>query len=146
EAYDALAWRLDAALGTDAPRAVTIQPMIGSGAGRGVELIVAVRNDPALGTYVVVGPGGLLVEVMRGAAVRRAPIDADEAAAMLDETAAGVRGGPPLDRAAAAAAVAALSRLGALLHGRVATIEINPLIVTERGAVGVDLLVEPAPS
>jgi acyl-CoA synthetase (NDP forming) len=142
-AYDALAWRLDAALGIDAPRAITVQPM----AGRGVELIVAVRNDPALGSFVVVGPGGVLVDVVKQASVRRGPIDASTAAEMLDETVvgallAGVRGAPPVDRAAAAEAIAALSRLGALLHGAVATIEINPLIVLERGAVGVDLLIE----
>jgi len=66
---------------------------------------------------------------------------------MLDETPAGkmlagVRGAPPADRAAAAEAIAALSRLGAALHGRVATLEINPLIVLEQGAVGVDILIE----
>ncbi len=142
-AYDALAWRLDAALPLDAPREITVQPMV----GRGVELIVAVRNDPALGSYVVVGPGGVLVDVIKRASVRRGPIDAATADAMLDETVAGellagVRGNPPVDRAAAASAIAALSRLGALLHGAVATIEINPLIVLETGAVGVDLLIE----
>jgi acyl-CoA synthetase (NDP forming) len=142
-AYDDLAWRLDAALGLDAPREITVQKM----AGRGVELIVAVRNDPALGSFVVVGPGGLLVEMIRSASVRRGPIDEATAAAMLDETVAGtllagVRGRKPVDRAAAAAAIAALSRLGALLQGAVATLEINPLIVLETGAVGVDLLIE----
>ena len=125
------------------PRAVGVQAMT----GRGVELIVAVRNDPALGSFVVVGPGGVLVEVIKRAAVRRGPIDIATAEAMLDETVAGqllagVRGAPPCDRAAAAAAIAALSRWGALLHGTVATIEINPLIVLERGALGVDLLIE----
>jgi acyl-CoA synthetase (NDP forming) len=142
-AYDALAGRLDSVLGRGAAREILVQKM----AGRGVELIVAVRNDPALGSFVVVGPGGVLVEVVKRAAVRRGPIDDTTASDMLDETVAGVllagvRGGPPLDRAAAAAAIAALSRLGALLHGAAATIEINPLIVLEHGAVGVDLLIE----
>ncbi len=91
----------------------------------------------------------MLVELVKAASVRGGPIDAATAAEMLDETVVGqllggVRGGPPLDRAAAASAIAALSRLGSLLHGTVATIEINPLIVLEQGAVGVDLLVEPA--
>jgi hypothetical protein len=48
-----------------------------------------VRNDPLLGSFVVVGPGGSLVEVMANASVRRGPIDVATAEAMLDETAAG---------------------------------------------------------
>jgi hypothetical protein len=143
-AYAALDARLAEVLPAGAPRAVGVQAMT----RRGIELIVAVRNDPALGSFVVVGPGGVLVEVIKRAAVRRGPIDMETAAAMLDETVAGqllagVRGAPPGDRAAAAAAIAAVSRLGALLHGTVATLEINPLIVLERGAIGVDLLIEP---
>jgi len=116
-------------------------------AGEGIELIIAVRNDPALGSYVVVGPGGLLVEVMGKASVRRGPVDVATADAMLGETAAGtllngVRGHGPYDRLAACEAISALSRLGAQLHGEAATLEINPLIVTARGALGVDLLIE----
>ena len=142
-AYVDVARRLDEALPAGAACEITVQKM----AGRGVELIVAVRNDPALGSFVVVGPGGVLVDLIKSASVWRGPIDAATAADMLDETVvgallAGVRGGPPLDRAAASVAIAALSRLGALLHGAVATIEINPLIVLESGAVGVDLLIE----
>ena len=144
-AYADLDARLAAVAPAGAPRAVGVQAM----AGRGVELIVAVRNDPALGSFVVVGPGGVLVEVIQRTAVRRGPIDAATADAMLDETVAGkllagVRGAPPCDRAAAAEAIAAVSRLGALLHGAAATLEINPLIVLAQGAVGVDLLIEPA--
>ena len=117
-------------------------------AEEGVELIIAVRNDPHLGSFVVVGPGGLLVEVMGKASVRRGPVDLETAMQMLDETAAGiliggVRGRGPFDRNAAAEAIAALSQVGASLHATTAVIEINPLIVTQRGALGVDLLIEP---
>jgi acyl-CoA synthetase (NDP forming) len=140
-AFADLAARLDKALPTSSPREIVVQEM----AGEGVELIVAVRNDPLLGSFIVVGPGGLLVEVMGKASVRRGPIDLETAGAMLDETAAGlllagVRGRGPFDRKAAAEAIVALSRLGAMLHADV--IEINPLIVTASGALGVDLLIE----
>ena len=141
-AYADLSSRLDKALPAGAPREIVVQEM----AGEGVELIIAVRNDPMLGSFVVVGPGGLLVEVMGKASVRRGPIDRETAESMLDETAAGtllngVRGRGPFDRSAAADAIVALSRIGAQLHAEV--IEINPLIVTARGALGVDLLIEP---
>ena len=143
-AYDDLAARLAKSLPSGAAHEIVVQAM----AGEGVELIVAVRNDPHLGSFVVVGPGGLLVEVMGKASVRRGPVDLETAHAMLDETAAGmllggVRGRGPFDRNAAAEAIAALSRIGAMLHSVAATIEINPLIVTAKGAIGVDLLIEP---
>lgn len=142
-AYADLEKRLGDALPPEVPREIVVQAM----AGEGVELIVAVRNDPLLGSFVVVGPGGLLVEVMNKASVRRGPIDAAAAGEMLDETAAGtliagVRGKGPWNRKAAEQAIAALSRIGAALHGVAATIEINPLIVTRDGAMGVDVLIE----
>ena len=142
-AFEDLASRLANALPANASREIVVQAM----AAEGIELIVAVRNDPHLGSFVVVGPGGLLVEVMGKVSIRRGPVDVETAHVMLDETAAGtllggVRGRGPFDRNAAAEAIAALSRIGATLHGTAATIEINPLIVTARGAFGVDLLIE----
>jgi hypothetical protein len=114
----------------------------------GIELILGIRNEPGFGSFVLVGVGGLLVEVMKEVSLRAGPIDLDEARAMLRETAAGTllagaRGRGPYDSKAASAAIVALSRLGAATVGRLASIEINPLIVHETGATGVDLLIEP---
>jgi hypothetical protein len=47
-----------------------------------------------------------------------------------------------LNAAAAAKAIAALSRFGAALVEPLATIEINPLIVGPDGVLGVDVLTE----
>ena len=71
--------------------------------------------------------------------------DADEARAMLAETAAltllrGHRGAPPADIDAAVHAIVALSQLGASLGSTVSAIEVNPLIVHASGAFGVDAL------
>lgn len=70
---------------------------------------------------------------------------------MLDETPlgailAGARGKGPYDIEAAADAIAAFSRFADAAGDVLASIEINPLIVLEagHGAVGVDLLMEPA--
>ncbi len=65
-----------------------------------------------------------------------------EAAALLRSLACaplleGARGRPPLDLAAAADAVAALSRFAAA-HPEIAEVEINPLLVRREGAVGLD--------
>ncbi len=116
----------------------------------GIELILGVRNEPGLGSFIVVGLGGIFVELLDTSALRLGPVDAAEARAMLDEIPAGrmLAGarGRRFDVAAAAQAIAALSRLGAATLGRLASIEINPLIVHEEGAVGVDLLIEAAAS
>jgi acetate---CoA ligase (ADP-forming) len=128
---------------TDSPREIYLQEM----AAPGVELIVGVRNEPGFGTFVLVGVGGLFVEVMKQTSLRLGPVDESEAVAMLRETAAarlldGVRGRGPYNIAAAARAIAALSQLGAATAGTLASIEINPLIVHEVGACGVDVLIE----
>jgi hypothetical protein len=131
----------------DEPR-IVIQPMVGPG----LELIVGVNNDPHFGSVVVAGLGGVHVEVMREVSVRLGPVDRDTALTMLHETRAGqflagVRGQAPFDAEAAADAIVALSRFGAATRGLVAAVEINPLLVLDRGrgAVGVDLLLERLP-
>ena len=140
QAFDALTAVLAGHGGGD----VIVQKM----AGDGVELIVGIRNDPNFGSFVIVGPGGVLVELANQASIRRGPVDEAQARAMLAETAAGkllagVRGQGPWDADAAVKAIAAMSRFGAARAATLATIEINPLIVGIDGVLGVDVLVEP---
>lgn len=125
------------------PGEIVVQEMASSG----VELIVGIRNEVNFGSFVIVGPGGVLVELANQASVRLGPIDESEARAMLFETAAGkllqgARGKPPCDIDAAAAAIAAFSRFGAAQAARLSALEINPLIVGPTGAMGVDLLLD----
>ncbi|MCC6197974.1 MAG: acetate--CoA ligase family protein [Burkholderiales bacterium] len=131
------------AAGSDAGE-IVVQPM----APDGVELILGIRNEPGFGSFIVVGPGGVLVEIGNQASIRLGPVGRDTARAMLAETAAarllgGVRGRGPWDLEAAIDAIVAFSALGHALRNTVAAMEINPLIVGRRGAVGVDILVEP---
>jgi len=122
---------------------VVIQEMVEGG----VELIVGIRNEKEFGSFVIVGPGGVLVELANQASVRLGPVTESEAKAMLLETVAGkllqgVRGRPACDIDAAASAIAAFSRFGAAHNAQLAALEINPLIVSSRGARGVDLLLD----
>jgi hypothetical protein len=110
------------------------------------ELLVGGRFDPDFGPVIVVGAGGVLVELYRDVSVRLAPVSEDVAAEMIAETRAaallaGWRGRPPGDVAAAAHAVARLSALVADFAGEIAEIEINPLAVLARGASALDCLV-----
>jgi acetate---CoA ligase (ADP-forming) len=108
----------------------------------GFELLVGARRDPRFGPVVVVGAGGIHAEVLRDTAVAPAPVAAAAAEALLCSLACapvlqGARGRPPLDLAAAAEAVAALSRFAAA-HPEIAELEVNPLLVRREGAVGLD--------
>jgi succinyl-CoA synthetase beta subunit len=143
EAFDALSTTLRAHAKDGATGQIVAQAM----AGEGVELILGVRNEPGFGSFLLVGLGGVLVEVSREVSVRVAPVDVATARAMLEETAAGTllagfRGKGPFDIEVAASAIAAFSVFGAAQSGRLAALEINPLIVTANGAFGVDALFE----
>ena len=113
----------------------------------GIELIIGIRNELGFGSFIIVGVGGIFVEVINKVSLRMGPVDEAEALAMLQETPAcrlldGARGKGKHDVLAAVRAIAALSRLGAATIGTLASIEINPLIVHEKGATGVDILIE----
>ena len=146
QAFDALHATLARHARANSPGHVVVQKM----AGEGIELIVGIRNDPQFGSFLIVGPGGVLVDLGNQASVRLGPVNEAQAGEMLAETAAakliaGVRGQGPWNGAAAAAAIAAFSRFGANCLQTLATLEINPLIVGRDGVVGVDVLAEPHP-
>jgi acetyltransferase len=114
----------------------------------GVEAIIGARHDPFYGPFLLIGTGGILVELARDVALRLLPVTEDDVAGMLAELKlskllAGFRGQPAGDAGALAQAALALGRL--FLDHRVAIkdIEINPLIVRRSGsgAVAVDVRV-----
>lgn len=118
----------------------------------GVEMIVGVRRDPALGAFVLVGAGGTLVEVLDDVAVAPVPITPGAAAGMIGDLRAsalmgGGRGARVLDVEALARLVASISELAAA-DARLVELDLNPVIVGERRAVAVDAraVVRPEPS
>ncbi|KAB1988435.1 acetate--CoA ligase family protein [Streptomyces triticiradicis] len=115
---------------------------------RGVEMVVGVTHDQLFGPTVTVGLGGVLVEVLRDAAVRVPPFGDDQARAMLSELRGralldGVRGGPPVDVDALVEVVIRVQRMALELGDQIAELDINPLMVLPRGqgAVALDALV-----
>ena len=108
----------------------------------GVELIVGVKRDARFGPVLLVGAGGLFAEILADVAVALAPAKAETAEALLRSLRAaplldGARGRSPVDLPAAARAAAVLSRLAAE-HPEIAEVEINPLLVTREGVLGLD--------
>jgi acetyltransferase len=119
-------------------RGVQVQRM----APPGKELLLGVVRDPQFGPLVVVGFGGVYVEVLKDTAMRLAPVEPAEAAAMLDElrmapVLRGIRGAPPVDRAALAETISRFSRLAAALP-ELTEIEVNPLVASPEGVIAVD--------
>ena len=112
----------------------------------GVELVVGGIRDPQFGPLVMVGLGGVFVEVMGDVAFRICPITRLDAREMLDELKGaallhGARGRNPVSREAVVDVLLKVGGEGGLLmtHGTaIAEADINPLIVSEHGAVAVD--------
>ncbi|MCP5368493.1 MAG: acetate--CoA ligase family protein [Hyphomicrobiales bacterium] len=110
-----------------------------------VEMVVGLRRDPVFGMVVMAGLGGIFIEVQKDVAFRQAPVSERQALAMLDELRGqavldGVRGRPGADRAGLAALIAAVSRFGAANAGRLAELDLNPVLAGPGGAVAVDWL------
>jgi acyl-CoA synthetase (NDP forming) len=108
----------------------------------GVEAIIGGFRDPQFGPVVMVGLGGVLVEVLDDVAVRVAPVTDDEARAMLGELRGarllhGFRGRPPVDVGAAADLIARVSELLVDLPA-VAEIDVNPVFLLPEGAAVAD--------
>jgi acetyltransferase len=108
-----------------------------------VELVVGVQRDPAFGMVVMVGLGGVLVEVLKDVAFRRAPFAPDEGLAMLAELRMGavldgVRGQPGVSRPALAQMLSTLSHWAAAMAPWLAELDLNPVLVGPDGPLAVD--------
>jgi acetyl coenzyme A synthetase (ADP forming)-like protein len=129
---------------------VQVQQMIGGGQ----EVIIGAVTDPAFGKLVAFGMGGILVEVLKDITFRLAPASGEDALSMLDGIAAaeilrGVRGAPPVDRAALATMIERVSTLVADFP-EISELDLNPVFASERGATAADVRVvlnfNPAPA
>ena len=123
---------------------VLVQEMVTDG----VEVIVGVSYDAQLGPILLFGSGGVMVEVYNDVALRRCPITPAEAFAMLLDVKGarvlqGFRGRPAADVDALAETLVRVSHLAVHLEGRLAELDINPLMVLPagRGVKAVDTLV-----
>lgn len=100
----------------------------------GVEVILGARTDPLYGPIMVVGAGGILVELTKDVATRLLPVGPEDARAMLAELKvskllAGYRGGPPADVESLVRAICGLSTFYLDHRHLMSDFEINPLIV-----------------
>jgi len=111
-----------------------------------VELLVGVLLDPAHGYVMTLAAGGVLTEVMADSVTMLVPVTgADIEAALLRLRCAplltGYRGARPADKKAVVGAVLAVQDYVIAHRGRVAEVEVNPLICTPDAAIAADALI-----
>jgi succinyl-CoA synthetase beta subunit len=112
----------------------------------GQEVVVGGLRDPHFGPLIMVGLGGIFVEVLSDVSFRICPVTRLDAEEMLDELRGvallnGARGRRPASREAIVDVLLKIGGEGGLLmqHGDVIKeADINPLIVSPTAAVAVD--------
>jgi acyl-CoA synthetase (NDP forming) len=118
-------------------------------AAKGRELALGARLDAQFGPVVLVGDGGIYLEALKDFRLLLPPFGEEEVIRKLGELRAGpllgaLRGAPARDVAAFASMAVKLGDAMLAWDGRVASVDINPVMVFETGggAVAVDALVE----
>ena len=111
-----------------------------------LELIVGVKREPNFGLALVLGAGGVLVELIRDTATLLLPVrESDVRGALLGlklgPLLTGYRGRPKADLDAVVANVMAIARFAHAHADTLVELDVNPLLVMERGALAVDALV-----
>jgi acetate---CoA ligase (ADP-forming) len=143
-AYSRLVERVKARAPGATIEGVLMSPMVKGG----VEMILGVQDDAVFGPVVLLGLGGIFVEVLRDVTFRIAPFGVEEGHRMIAELRGaaileGARGQPPCDLDALARALSALSLFAAAHRGQFTSIDVNPLLVRPRGegAAALDALI-----
>ena len=120
---------------------VMVQQMVARQPGD-LELIVGGKRDPQFGPVVLVGHGGIMVEVLARMSLRTAPLAEAEIEEMLEELPGseilkGVRGLPPIDRRSLKETIARVAWL-MVNFPEINSIDINPVLVSHSGARALD--------
>ena len=104
----------------------------------GVEMILGMTYDDQFGPMIVLGSGGIMVEIFKDAAVRLPPLSHREVRTMIGELKSskllqGFRGSPERDIEALIDCCVEFSRFVASTDGQFAAIDLNPVFVGTKG-------------
>jgi acetyltransferase len=112
---------------------------------QGKEVIIGINRDPQFGPMLLLGLGGIYVEVLKDVSFRIAPVARWEAEEMITDLRSypllrGVRGEKPSDLQAITECMLRVSQL-AVDFPEIVELDINPLMVHEegKGAVAIDM-------
>lgn len=112
----------------------------------GLEIVIGGFRDSRFGTMLMVGLGGVFVEVLKDVAFRICPVSRDDARAMLAELKGhallrGARGGAGANEEALVDAMVKVGGENGLLMtlgDHVAEVDLNPVIASRDGVIAVD--------
>jgi acetate---CoA ligase (ADP-forming) subunit beta len=130
-----------------AERGITVHRwLVEEMAPAGIECVVGGMMDPEFGPMVMVGLGGVFVEIMRDVAFRICPIERQDADEMIHELKGvallkGARGREPVSLDALIDALLKLGGTDGIMMrcaDEVSEVDINPLIVTSATAIAAD--------
>jgi acyl-CoA synthetase (NDP forming) len=103
-----------------------------------VEIAFGVLQDPVFGPVAMVGLGGIFIEILKDVVFHRCPFDPATAERMIRGLKGfplldGARGRPKADVAALARALSSLSAFAAAAGPKLASVDINPVLVLPEG-------------
>jgi acyl-CoA synthetase (NDP forming) len=135
--YDDIISRVKKAAPNASIEGILVQQM----APPGQEVIVGLKKDPQFGYALMFGLGGIFVEVYKDVSFRVVPIEKRDALMMISEVKGysilkGIRGRQPAYIDAIADVLMAVSWMAE--KENIVELDINPLVVSEKGAVAVD--------
>lgn len=146
QAYETITAGLHEAQAADTAEGILVQEMVADSVA---EMIVGIHRDADFGPVLMVGMGGVLVELLKDTRLTLPSLDLDRACRLIDSLQArrllsGFRGRPPGDIDALAEALVAVGQLARDGGERIATLDINPLLVRPagKGVVAADILME----
>ena len=122
-----------------APSATIDGVLVQKMAPKGHELVIGMVNDPTFGPIMMVGYGGVTVELFGDVAHSPAPVSEAEATRMIlslksARLLTGFRGAAAIDLSSVAKLVAGLSRAALTLKDQVSEFELNPVILHADGS------------
>jgi acyl-CoA synthetase (NDP forming) len=125
-------------VGRAVPEAVIDGVYVQKMAPAGIEVILGIKRYPVFGPLLMFGLGGIFVEIFKDVSFRLAPIRRNGAHHMVRSIKAwpmlsGARGTPPADGEELERCLIRLSALAAD-HPEIVELDINPLIVHEKGS------------
>ncbi len=123
---------------------ILVQPWVSGG----LELIIGLQSDLDMGTCVTLGMGGVLTELLDVVVLRPVPLRAGEAGEMLAELPYerlldGYRGSAAVDRTRITTIIERIAAFGVAFGPMIRSLDLNPVMISSRGAFAVDALVLP---
>ena len=138
-AYAAIQKGVERAAGPGHFDGVSVQPMVRT---EGYELILGSKVDAQFGPVILFGAGGQFVEVFQDRALALPPLTSTLARRMMERTRVyralqGVRGRPPVNLIGLEQLLVRFAQL-VLEQPRIAEIDINPLLASDRQLIALD--------